>query len=70
MCAQGNDLFSGSHFDEYIADYSYLRPGPIDAAVFEAPAVCEGVALEKRAHLPSFPLRMAALLPSVRIGAQ
>ena len=67
---QGNDLFSGSHFDEYVADYAYLKPGPIDPAVFEAPPVCEGVALEKRAHPPpAFPLRMAALLPTVRIGA-
>jgi hypothetical protein len=66
---QGNDLFSGSHFDEYVADYLYLKPGPIDPAVFQAPRICKGVAVQKPTRPPAFPLRMAALLPSVRLGA-
>ena len=65
----GNDMFSGSHFDEYVADYAYLKPGPMDAEVFEAPRLCKGVETKKLARPPSFPLRMAALLPTVRIGA-
>ena len=65
----GNDMFSGAHFDEYIADYEYLKAGPVDAAVFEPPAICDGQQEQSLAHPPSFPLRMAALLPSVRIGA-
>ena len=65
---QGNDLFSGSHFDEYVADYAYLKAGPIDPKVFEAPKICKGVAVNKPSRPPAFPLRMAALLPSVRLG--
>ncbi|EIE24547.1 cysteine proteinase [Coccomyxa subellipsoidea C-169] len=63
----GNDMFSGAHFDEYIADYEYLKAGPVDAAIFEPPAICDGQQEQSLAHPPSFPLRMAALLPSVRI---
>ena len=64
----GNDMFSGAHFDEYIADYEYLKAGPVDAAVFEPPAICDGQQEQILARPPAFPLRMAALLPSVRIG--
>jgi hypothetical protein len=64
----GNDMFSGAHFDEYIADYEYVRPGPIDPGVFKVPELCAGQPVQKRTRPPSFPLRMASLLPSVRIG--
>lgn len=66
----GNDMFSGSHFDEYIADYEFVKPGPIDPSVFHTPKLCAGEALQKLTRPPAFPLRMAALLPSVRIGTQ
>lgn len=65
----GNDMFSGAHFDEYIADYEYLRAGPVDASVFQPPEICRGQVAEAPARPPAFPLRMAALLPTVRIGA-
>ena len=65
----GNDMFSGAHFDEYIADYEYLKAGPVDGAVFQPPAICHGQQEQILARPPAFPLRMAALLPSVRIGA-
>ncbi|CAL8467551.1 g7089 [Coccomyxa elongata] len=63
----GNDMFSGAHFDEYIADYEYLKAGPVDEDVFRPPAICDGQEPQKLARPPAFPLRMAALLPSVRI---
>ena len=65
----GNDMFSGAHFDEYIADYEYLKAGPVDQDVFRPPAICHGQEVQRLGRPPAFPLRMAALLPAVRIGA-
>ena len=63
-----NDIFSGAHFDDYIADYNYMKAGAIDEDVFRMPDLCKGQKLHKLSHPPALPLRMAALLPSVRIG--
>lgn len=63
-----NDIFSGAHFDEYIADYNYMKAGAIDEDVFRMPDLCNGQKIHKLSHPPALPLRMAALLPSVRIG--
>ncbi|CAL5219433.1 g1262 [Coccomyxa viridis] len=63
----GNDMFSGAHFDEYIADYNYMKPGAIDEDIFRVPDLCDGQKIHKLSHPPAFPLRMAALLPAVRI---
>lgn len=65
----GNDMFSGAHFDEYIADYEYFKAGPVDEDVFRPPAICHGQEVQRLTRPPAFPLRMAALLPTVRIGA-
>lgn len=61
-------MFSGAHFDEYIADYDYMKAGPVDEELFRTPDLCEGQKVHKLSHPPAFPLRMAALLPAVRIG--
>ena len=61
-------MFSGAHFDEYIADYNYMKAGAIDEDVFRVPDLCDGQKIHKLSHPPAFPLRMAALLPAVRIG--
>ncbi len=72
MLSQGfscrNDMFSGAHFDEYIADYNYMKPGAIAEDIFRVPDLCDGQKIHKLSHPPAFPLRMAALLPAVRIG--
>ena len=61
-------MFSGAHFDEYIADYDYMKAGAIDEDVFRTPDLCDGQKIHKLSRPPAFPLRMAALLPAVRIG--
>ena len=61
-------MFSGAHFDEYIADYNYMKAGAIDEDVFRVPDLCDGQKVHKLSHPPAFPLRMAALLPAVRNG--
>lgn len=61
-------MFSGAHFDEYIADYNYMKPGAIAEDIFRVPDLCDGQKIHKLSHPPAFPLRMAALLPAVRIG--
>ena len=61
-------MFSGAHFDEYIADYDYMKAGAIDEDVFRTPDLCDSQKIHKLSRPPAFPLRMAALLPAVRIG--
>ena len=62
-------LRSGSHFDEYVAEYLAFKPGAPPSAAFNPPPECAGVAAEKVASPRPFALRMAALMPSTaRIG--
>lgn len=44
----GFNIMAASHFDEYLVDFTSFKPGPIDAAVFEAPALCH-----KKHHKPT-----------------
>jgi C1A family cysteine protease len=37
----GNDIFSGAHYDEWVADYVSFTPGKPDPAVFEKPSICD-----------------------------
>ena len=62
-------LRSGSHFDEYVAEYLAFKPGAPPSAAFNPPPECAGVAAEKAPSPRPFALRMAALMPSTaRIG--
>ncbi|KAK9814317.1 hypothetical protein WJX72_003933 [[Myrmecia] bisecta] len=64
----GNDLFSGSHFDEWVADYTSFRPGRPDPVVFDPPKICENVERASPGRALAFRMRMGALLPHVRFG--
>ena len=64
----GNDLFSGAHFDVYIADYYSYIPGHPDPSVFDLPGICDDKLVEERTGRSSYALQMMALLPAVRIG--
>ena len=62
-------LCSGSHFDEYVAEYLAWRPGAPPSSAFNPPSECAGVAAQKAPSPRPFALRMAALMPSTaRIG--
>lgn len=62
----GQDMFSGSHFDTYIADYHLYRPGVPDPAVFERPIECTGVPEEATpGNLRPLAFQMATLLPAM-----
>lgn len=64
---QGNDLFSGSHFDEYVVDYSEFTPGRPDPAVLHRPPLCKGVkpTTALAGGHTAAALRMASIVPSV-----
>ncbi|KAK9824976.1 hypothetical protein WJX81_002463 [Elliptochloris bilobata] len=69
LAMRGQDLFSGSHFDEYVAEYLSFKPGAPPSSVFNPPAECAGVAAAKAPMPRPFALRMAALMPSTaRLG--
>jgi hypothetical protein len=36
----GQDYFGGSHYDEYIYEWTSFKPGPVDPAVFAVPDIC------------------------------
>lgn len=37
----GQDYFGGSHYDEYIYEWTSYKPGPVDPAVFGIPDICK-----------------------------
>jgi hypothetical protein len=37
----GQDYFGGSHYDEYIYEWTSFKPGPVDPAVFAVPDICK-----------------------------
>eukprot|EP00884_Botryococcus_braunii_P023226 jgi/Botrbrau1/9588/Bobra.106_2s0011.2 len=66
MHMHGQDMFSGSHYDTYIADYHVYRPGPPDPAVFKRPTECNGVPDEATTgNLSPLAVQMASLLPAM-----
>ena len=65
-------LRSGSHFDEYVADYISYKAGAPASSVFNPPAECAGVVAEKAPSSGprAFVLRMLSVMPSTaRLGA-
>lgn len=44
----GFNIMAASHFDEYLVDFTFFKAGPIDAAVFDRPALCK-----KKPHTPA-----------------
>ena len=61
----GNDIFSGAHFDKWIADYSYYTP-TVNTAAFTAPDICRNTSLTAtKSRFRSFPMQMKAHLPYV-----
>ncbi|KAK9844357.1 hypothetical protein WJX74_001261 [Apatococcus lobatus] len=66
----GNDIFSGAHFDEYIADYLDFSFDEPDDDVFRIPSACEDqVDAPASGQLRGFTMQMLQLLPSVDTGA-
>ena len=72
----GNDIFSGAHFDEWIADYVDYKPDAPDSAVFDPPQGCEEPDEKEnkyQKHLSSSSgatLRMRHLIPAVQYGGE
>ncbi|KAF6265677.1 hypothetical protein COO60DRAFT_1697673 [Scenedesmus sp. NREL 46B-D3] len=54
----GQDYFGGSHYDEYIYEWTSFKPGPVDPAVFAVPDICSKQQQRHRLSMQAF-----ALLP-------
>jgi hypothetical protein len=37
----GQDFFAGSHYDEYLYEWTSYKPGPVDPSVFDLPDPCK-----------------------------
>ncbi|KAL3135552.1 hypothetical protein ABBQ38_006030 [Trebouxia sp. C0009 RCD-2024] len=63
----GNDISSGAHFDEYLADFTDYKSGRPDDAVFAFPDICTPSAHKaERQSFPTAAFQMSLLLPSTR----
>lgn len=64
---QGNEMFSGAHFDEYVVEYEAYIPGRPDPSVFEKPELCKGVEPQAApaGGRTASQMRMAAVVPTV-----
>jgi hypothetical protein len=62
-------MISGSHFDEWVVDYTHFEPGPPPASLFATPRLCKDSAslqvVDKKGRRGAH-LRWAALAPAVR----
>eukprot|EP00891_Asterochloris_glomerata_P000653 jgi/Astpho2/653/Aster-x0947 len=54
----GTNLYTGGHYDEYVADFHDWRPGPIDDEVWETPDVCRDHPDAMQAHHVDSGLRL------------
>lgn len=67
LSVMGQDWFTGSHFDQYIAEFDYdsWKAGPIDPEVFVPPGICTGdQSVAVQAGVENTPgSRMQALIP-------
>jgi len=66
----GNDVFSGAHFDQWIADYTGFEPGRPDASLFEKPELCDEIANTPIAGPSPAAFRMKSLAPAVQYGGK
>lgn len=65
----GNDLFTGSHIDEWLVDFTSYVPGPSKQPVFQPPALCDGVKPGNRTvGSQGFRNRMHGLIPRLPLG--
>lgn len=62
----GNDISSGAHFDEYLADFTYYKAGRPDDSVFTFPELCAMSPKPERKSFPTAAFQMSMLLPSTR----
>ncbi|GLC69955.1 hypothetical protein PLESTF_000903600 [Pleodorina starrii] len=78
----GRNLITGSHFDEYVIEFTRFKPGPIAAAAFALPGACKDAASREGERGPGekgqqaagvesggVAARMGMLLPAARLGA-
>lgn len=59
----GQDYFGGSHYDEYIYEWTAFKAGSVDAAVFELPDICNKQPQQQQQQRHHLPTQAIALLP-------
>jgi hypothetical protein len=59
----GQDYFGGSHYDEYIYEWTSFQPGPLDPAVFAVPDICKKQQQQQQQQRHHLSTQAIALLP-------
>ncbi|GIL54872.1 hypothetical protein Vafri_10565 [Volvox africanus] len=76
----GRNLITGSHFDEYVIEFTRFKPGRIAASAFELPGACEAAMRRRQQQqrvedggvltgMRGVAARVGALLPAAVLGA-
>lgn len=62
----GINYMTGSHFDEYVYDFEFLKAGPVDPSLFIPPAICkDALKLTGPSYLG---VQLRSLLPSATVA--
>lgn len=64
----GQDIFSGSHYDEYIVDFLSFTPGVPDDSVFAIPNACNDDNIIKQHGMSPLALQVKQIIPRVIAG--
>jgi len=64
----GQDYFTGSHYDEYVANFTFFKPGMPDGNVFAVPDECDNGRARARPAHGTLGVNMRALIPRVHAG--
>lgn len=68
MQSVGVDLFDGSHFDQYVYEFTDFKAGPINIGVFAQPAACKGVSARNNGQQPhSLGFQLRSMLPAMHL---
>jgi hypothetical protein len=59
----GQDFFGGSHYDEYIYEWSSFKPGPVEPSVFTVPDICGDKQQQQQQQRHHLPMQAIAMLP-------
>ncbi|MEW5318355.1 MAG: hypothetical protein WDW38_009581 [Sanguina aurantia] len=73
LVMMGMNLLTGSHYAEYVLDFTHFQPGPVHHTVFSPPPLCDGAASAAPADGLTASVRavqLMALLPASITGGR
>lgn len=68
LSMMGQDYFTGAHYDEYIANFTFYKAGMPEGSVFAVPDECDNGRARARPAHSTLGVNMRAFIPRVHSG--